>query len=96
MQATPWRLVFTSPSLSGLWAAAEAGLGITLRTTISMPNTLAALNSEVTGLPQLPTVPLTLHLTEAEPNMAARRLTDIVLDTIHDEIKNSHASPKTL
>ncbi len=91
-----WRLVFTSPSLSGLWAAAEAGLGITLRTIISMPNTLAALNFKATGLPQLPTVPLTLYLTEAEPNMAVRRLTEIVLNTIHDEIQHSHAGPTAL
>jgi DNA-binding transcriptional LysR family regulator len=82
----PWRLVFTSPSLSGLWAATEAGLGITLRTTISMPKTLAALDPIRSGLPGLPTVPLALHRAEAEPSAAISRLTDIVLETIRDEI----------
>ncbi len=30
----PWRVAFTSPSLSGLWAAAAAGLGVTVRTEL--------------------------------------------------------------
>jgi DNA-binding transcriptional LysR family regulator len=85
----PWRLVFTTPSLSGLWAAAEAGLGITLRTTISMPKTLAALDSETTGLPALPAIPLALHRAQAECDTAVTRLTGIVLDTIREEIERS-------
>ncbi len=33
----PWRIEFISPSLSGLWAAIDAGLGITVRTAVSAP-----------------------------------------------------------
>lgn len=36
----PWRVVFVSHSLSGIWAAVQAGLGITLRTRIGMPGSL--------------------------------------------------------
>ena len=36
----PWRIAFTSRSLNGIWAAASAGLGVALRTTIGMPATL--------------------------------------------------------
>lgn len=36
----PWRIAFTSHSLSGLWAGVSAGLGITLRTRIGLPETL--------------------------------------------------------
>jgi DNA-binding transcriptional LysR family regulator len=82
----PWRIVFTSPSLSGLWAAAEAGLGITLRSAIHLPQSLSALDSTEFGLPKLPTIPLALHRAEAEPNAAVQRLTDILLDTIRDEV----------
>lgn len=82
----PWRLVFVSPSLSGLWAAAEGGLGITVRTTISMPKALVALDPKVTGLPRLPAVPLVLHRAEAEPSPAVARLTDILLETIREDI----------
>ncbi|WP_017348443.1 LysR substrate-binding domain-containing protein [Pantoea sp. A4] len=36
----PWQVVFVSQSLSGIWAAVQAGLGITLRTRIGMPGNL--------------------------------------------------------
>lgn len=35
-----WRVVFVSHSLSGIWAAVQAGLGITLRTRVGMPGNL--------------------------------------------------------
>jgi hypothetical protein len=82
----PWRLVFTSPSLPGLWAAAEGGIGITVRTAVNMPKTLATLDSRAMGLPALPSVPLALHKAEAEPAAAVVRLTEILLETIHDEV----------
>ena len=82
----PWRLVFTSPSLSGLWAAAEGGLGITARTTFAMPRTLQILDPTSTGLPALPSVPLALHAADAEPSPAVARLKEILLDTIQAQI----------
>lgn len=39
----PWRIVFVSQSLSGIWAAVRAGLGITMRTQIGMPASLRKL-----------------------------------------------------
>jgi DNA-binding transcriptional LysR family regulator len=82
----PWRLVFTSPSLSGLWAAAQGGLGITIRTTINMPKTLAVLDPAKTGLPALPLLPLALCRAERDPSPAVSRLTDILLESIREEI----------
>ncbi|MGU3665426.1 LysR substrate-binding domain-containing protein [Methylobacterium sp. A49B] len=82
----PWRLVFTSPSLSGLWAAAEGGLGITARTVVSLPKTLSVLDPVATGLPSLPNAPLTLHQAEAELSPAVARLTDILLETIREHV----------
>ncbi|ROP62394.1 DNA-binding transcriptional LysR family regulator [Enterobacter sp. BIGb0383] len=35
-----WQVVFVSHSLSGIWAALQAGLGITVRTRIGMPGNL--------------------------------------------------------
>jgi len=81
----PWRLVFTSPSLSGLFAAAEAGLGVTARTTIHMPKSLSVLDPKSTGLPALPSVPLALHRAEADPSPAVARLKDILLQTIRTQ-----------
>ncbi|MCJ2121409.1 LysR substrate-binding domain-containing protein [Methylobacterium sp. J-077] len=82
----PWRLVFTSPSLSGLWAAAEGGLGITARTAVGLPKTLSVLDPAETGLPALPCAPLTLHQAEANLSPAVARLTDILLETIREHV----------
>ena len=78
-----WRQVFSSPSLSGLWAAAEAGLGITPRTASNMPPTLRALPPAAYGLPALPAIPLALHLADEDPPAAVARLVDILLETMH-------------
>jgi DNA-binding transcriptional LysR family regulator len=82
----PWRLVFTSPSLSGLWAAAAGGLGVTARTAINLPKTLVILDPAATGLPTLPVVSLYLHRADSEPVSAVERLAAILLDTIRDEV----------
>lgn len=39
----PWRIAFTSQSLGGIWAALQAGLGITVRSAIGMPASLSRL-----------------------------------------------------
>lgn len=36
----PWRVMFVSQSLGGIWAAVQAGLGLTVRTSIGMPKNL--------------------------------------------------------
>lgn len=84
--AIPWRLVFTTPSLSGLWAAAEGGLGVTARTTVGMPKTLAVLDALAVGLPGLPAVPLTLLRSDAEPAAAVARLADILMEAIEESV----------
>ena len=40
-----WQVVFISHSLSGIWAAVQAGLGITVRTRIGMPGHLRVAGS---------------------------------------------------
>lgn len=78
----PWRIVFTSPSLSGVWAAVAAGLGITVRTRLGLPATLATLDGEGAGLPPLPTMRLALFNSEAKPAPAARRMHAIIRQAI--------------
>jgi hypothetical protein len=60
----------------GLWAATGAGLGVTLRTTVGLPNTLAVLKPGASGLPTLPKVSLTLCKTKADS--AVIRLSEIL------------------
>ena len=71
-----WRVAFTSPSLGGVWAAVAAGLGVTVRTAIGVPAHLRLLDAGT--LPPLPTVGLSLHCGQLEPDPVTRRPHDIV------------------
>lgn len=83
----PWRVVLTSPSLSGLWAAAQAGLGITLRTEIGVPAGCKILPAAA-GLPPLPAFHLFLLRQKQSPSPAVSRLSDILAATIKEQINN--------
>lgn len=85
----PWRLAFTSPSLSGLWAAAAAGLGVTVRTTLGLPSPLTALG-QASGLPKLPQIALSLFSAKADPSQAVARLREILLDELPHFIGRAH------
>lgn len=78
----PWRIVFTSPSLSGVWAAVAAGLGITVRTSLGLPSTLATLDAAPAGLPPLPTMRLGLFSSDATPTPAGQRMHAIIRQAI--------------
>jgi DNA-binding transcriptional LysR family regulator len=77
----PWRLVFTSPSLSGLWAATIAGLGVTVRTRLGLPPPLAVLGKS-SGLPNLPQIALSLYTALPDPPQAVARLRQILIDEL--------------
>ncbi|MBY3444414.1 LysR substrate-binding domain-containing protein [Rhizobium laguerreae] len=82
-----WRLAFVSPSLGGLWAATAAGLGLTIRTPIGLPAKVRPLAPEAIGLPDLPKLGLVLHRAEAEPQPAAARLAELVLQSVHGAVR---------
>jgi DNA-binding transcriptional LysR family regulator len=54
----PWRVAMTSPSLTGLWAAVSAGLGLTPRLQIGLPADVQIIDL---GLPPLGNMPIVLH-----------------------------------
>ncbi|KJC60262.1 LysR family transcriptional regulator [Bradyrhizobium sp. LTSPM299] len=80
-----WRIAFSSPSLPGLWAAVEAGLGVTLRTAVALPDQLRALPGTA-GLPPVPASSLEACLHDAgrtlEPAMLQMR--SIIRKTLED------------
>ena len=82
-----WRLAFTSPSLAGLWAATEAGLGVTLRTAIGLPRSLTVLKPASSGLPALPKVQLTLCRKKRGGPVVVNRLSEILRETIAERIE---------
>lgn len=82
----PWRLAFTSPSLAGLYAAVEAGLGVTPRTAEGVPARLALLGPE-SGLPALqPPVELYLHRTLDQGAAAVERLSETLVETLASDL----------
>jgi DNA-binding transcriptional LysR family regulator len=81
----PWRVTFTSPSLAGLWAAVEAGLGITPRAPHSTPARLTVLAGD-RRLPKLKaSAGLWLHGAAGPAKPAVARLQDALIDTIRSE-----------
>ncbi|KAB7895655.1 LysR family transcriptional regulator [Rouxiella sp. S1S-2] len=74
----PWRIAFTSRSLGGIWAAATAGLGITLRTEMGMPAPLRYL--EASSLPEVGDIGIMLHQSTSQLTPA----TDYLQQTIRE------------
>jgi DNA-binding transcriptional LysR family regulator len=74
----PWRMAFTSTSLHGLWAAIEAGLGVTLRTAAGLPAGVAVID----GLPPGPRLDVCLHDGGRPLAPATGRLRAIVTETL--------------
>lgn len=70
----PWRAAFTGSSLATIWAAVQAGLGITVRTPAGMPPALRVLP----GLPKLPKIDVVLHRSSSKPSGAVQALAAII------------------
>lgn len=87
-----WRIAFTSPSLAGLWAAAAAGLGVTVRTGYGLPSSVRALDSAASGLPLLPDLPLTLLHASATPSAPVERLAQLMLEALQPAANNLPAA----
>ena len=77
-----WRVAFTSPSLSGLWAAAAAGLGLTVRTRYGLPASVLPLDADALGLPVLPSIQLALQRSKLSATPSVDRLASIVLEAV--------------
>lgn len=74
----PWRVAFTSVSLNGVWAAVSAGLGVTVRTRVGLPDYLRVCDD----LPALSSLGLVLYHAEAKPSEAVNKLSEIIRETL--------------
>jgi DNA-binding transcriptional LysR family regulator len=70
--ALTWRVAVTSPSLGGLWATAIAGMGVTVRSAVVLPEGLSDVGSRL-GLPALPR--LGVRILESDTRATAPRTT---------------------
>lgn len=77
----PWHMSFTTPSLAGLWAAVESGLGIAVRTPIGVPRHLALLGKSE-KLPTLPSVSLVIIGQPEAQTPAVQLLQGILRETV--------------
>jgi DNA-binding transcriptional LysR family regulator len=59
-----WEIVFKSPSLAGLWAAARANIGLTVRSSYWVPSGLKLLDPKKIGLPDLGETQVNIHYFE--------------------------------
>ena len=80
-QGLDWRVSLTSQSLSGIWAAVDAGLGITVRTAAGMPSGLKNIESE--HLPTLPCLNLVLLHSEDLKTPAVEVLQEMLEEALH-------------
>ncbi|WP_415868175.1 LysR substrate-binding domain-containing protein [Burkholderia ubonensis] len=78
----PWRVAFTTPSLAGLWAAASAGLGLTVRSHYGLPASVRLLDAALLGLPELPSVPLMLLRRASSATPTVDRLARIMTQAV--------------
>ncbi|MXN74060.1 LysR family transcriptional regulator [Burkholderia sp. 4701] len=78
----PWRVAFTTPSLAGLWAAAAAGLGLTVRSHHGLPATVRLLDAAPLGLPELPSLPLMLLRRTSSATPTVERLARIMTQAV--------------
>jgi DNA-binding transcriptional LysR family regulator len=67
-----WRVSFSSPSLSGLWAAVAAGLGVTVRTELATPPRVVPVRS-----PRLPALPPLAFGVEVAGEPASRTVDEL-------------------
>ncbi len=83
----PWRLAFSSPSLSCQRSALEAGLGVSVRTHIGLSEQLTTLN-ETEGLPVLAkrNLHLLFHRANDDKEELAGALQDILTTMIREKM----------
>ncbi|KAF1036917.1 MAG: HTH-type transcriptional regulator CysL [Burkholderia lata] len=88
----PWRVAFTTPSLAGLWAAAAAGLGLTVRSQYGLPASVRVLDAASCGLPALPSLPLILLRRTSSATPTVDRLARIVTQAVRDATEGAQAA----
>jgi DNA-binding transcriptional LysR family regulator len=77
-----WRISFVGSSLASLWAAAAAGLGVTVRTELWLPEKVTKIAPIADALPSLSSIGLTLHRAEAELPPPAEALASLVTNDV--------------
>ncbi|MBK7661136.1 MAG: LysR family transcriptional regulator [Betaproteobacteria bacterium] len=86
-----WNIALTSPSLYGVWAAVNAGLGVTVRTPEGLLPGLEIVNGKF-GLPDLGSVDVTLYFGKGPRSPAVESLAGLLRDRLGHRIDDLESS----
>jgi DNA-binding transcriptional LysR family regulator len=81
----PWHVAFTSVSVHAIWAAVDAGLGITLRTATGLSEQLTPVQPQA-GLPKMPTVDVSVHDAGRPLTPATIHLKEILFEALAEDL----------
>jgi len=82
---TSWRIALSGSSVSALWAAAKAGLGVVARTAIFVPDGMVCVDN-VFGLPDLHAAPLYLVRSTLPTNVAIEHLDGLLVNAVNSQL----------
>ncbi|ROQ93071.1 DNA-binding transcriptional LysR family regulator [Delftia acidovorans] len=82
-----WRHAFNSASLTAVWAATAAGLGLSVRTPFGLPAHVRRLDAQALGLPALPSMDLILGRAALEAPEPVDRLARILVDAVREHVR---------
>ena len=88
-----WRPALTANSVAGMWAAAQAGLGIAIRTEMGLPAGCMALPAGA-GLPPLPEINIFMLINQKDRSPAVKLLIDVLHDTLTGQLKDIRKKTK--
>lgn len=90
-----WNIALTSPSLYGVWAAVNAGLGVTVRTPEGLLPELEVVDRKL-GLPNLGNVDVSLYIAKRARSKALLNLVDLLRERLGQRILELEArTPRT-
>lgn len=82
-----WHHAFDSGSLTAVWAAVAAGLGLSVRTPFGLPASVQVLDAATLGLPALPSMDLILGRASTPAQAPVDRLADILVDAVREHMQ---------
>lgn len=86
-----WRIVYTSPSLAGLQAAVQAGLGVTVLPTEMIPADMVSVSARL-QLPKLPDTEIVLYRAPGHVTPAAELLSSTIIAALEQRVVVSRAA----
>ena len=92
-----WRIVYSSPSISGIHAAVQGGLGVTVLSEKTVPDDLRVLDN-MDGFPGLADVQVGLYYNRNGLSKAALRLVNFIIscmDEAHEQSAPGTRSTRT-